>query len=67
MSKRIRMSGSARTGLTLLITGAIIVGLGSYLHRGAVSLYGLVIAIIGFSLYIISSTIFLRKRKKKNE
>jgi membrane-bound ClpP family serine protease len=67
MSKRIRMSGSARTGLTLLIAGAIIVGLGSYLHRGAVSLYGLVIAIIGFSLYIISSTIFLRKRKKKIE
>ena len=65
MSKKIRMSGSARTGITLLIAGAIIVGVGSYLHRGAVSLYGLAIAIIGFSIiYHFFNYIFKKKESE---
>jgi hypothetical protein len=49
--------------LSLLIVGAIFVGLGSYTHRGGFSLYGLPLVIVGFSLYIISSIIHARKKK----
>jgi hypothetical protein len=57
------MPATARAGLSLLIVGAIFVGLGSYTHRGGFSLYGLPIVIVGFSLYIISSIIVARKKK----
>jgi hypothetical protein len=57
------MPGSARMGLTLLLIGAIIVGVGTYVNRGAISLYGLTLVIIGFSTYMISS-IIVSKRKR---
>ena len=62
MSKKIRMPGSARAGLALLFVGAIFVGVGTYLNRGALSLYGLIMVIGGFSLYMISSIVVTRKR-----
>ncbi|HYA82147.1 MAG TPA: hypothetical protein VEH06_01670 [Candidatus Bathyarchaeia archaeon] len=62
-SKKIQMPAAARAGLSLLIVGAIFVGLGSYTHRGGFSLYGLPLVIVGFSLYIISSVIHARKKK----
>jgi hypothetical protein len=58
-----RMPGSARMGLTLLLIGAILVGVGTYVNRGAISLYGLTLVIIGFSTYMISS-IIVSKRKR---
>ncbi|MFY9795723.1 MAG: hypothetical protein WA323_17650 [Candidatus Nitrosopolaris sp.] len=61
--RKIQMPATARAGLSLLIVGAIFVGLGSYTHRGGFSLYGLPIVIVGFSLYIISSIIVARKKK----
>lgn len=57
------MPGSARMGLTLLLVGAILVGVGTYLNRGAISLYGLILVIIGFSTYMISSIIVARRKK----
>jgi hypothetical protein len=57
------MPAAARAGLSLLIVGAIFVGLGSYTHRGGFSLYGLPMVIAGFLLYIISSIIIARKKK----
>jgi hypothetical protein len=51
-------------GLTLLLIGAILVGVGTYANRGAVSLYGLILVIIGFSTYMISSIIAARRNRK---
>jgi len=48
-----------------LVVGAILVGTGSYLHRGAFSLYGLIMVITGFLLYIITSIAVARKKKKE--
>jgi hypothetical protein len=58
------MPAAARTGLALLIVGAIFVGVGSYTHRGGFSLYGLLMVMAGFSLYLVSSIITARKRQK---
>jgi hypothetical protein len=63
MEKRTKMPGPARAGLGLLIVGAIMVGVGSYTERGAVSLYGLVLSIVGFSLYIVASIIVRKKSR----
>ena len=57
------MPGTARMGLTLLLVGAILVGVGTYVNRGAISLYGLILVIIGFSSYMISSIIVARRKK----
>jgi membrane-bound ClpP family serine protease len=59
-----RMPGTARMGLTLLLIGAILVGVGTYVNRGAVSLYGLILVIIGFSIYMVSSIVSARKNRK---
>jgi membrane-bound ClpP family serine protease len=50
-------------GLTLLLVGAILVGVGTYVNRGAISLYGLILVIIGFSTYMIASIIAARRKK----
>ncbi|HEY6882935.1 MAG TPA: hypothetical protein VI278_02745 [Nitrososphaeraceae archaeon] len=67
MSKKIRMPGSARAGLALLVVGAIFVGIGTYLNRGGFSLYGFVMAVAGFSIYIISSVAVARNRKMREK
>lgn len=67
MSKKIQMPGSARAGLALLFVGAIFVGIGTYLNRGALSLYGLIMVIGGFSLYMISSFVVTRKRNRRKK
>ena len=61
------MPGSARAGLALLFIGAIFVGMGTYLKRGSFELYGLIMAIAGFSVYLISSVVIVRNRRKKRE
>ncbi|MEW5840875.1 hypothetical protein [Nitrososphaera sp.] len=56
MSKpKIRMPAAARAGIGLLIMGGIIVGLGEYTQRGALSLYGIIMVAGGFVLYMASS------------
>jgi membrane-bound ClpP family serine protease len=57
------MPGTARMGLTLLLVGAILVGVGTYVNRGAISLYGLILVIIGFSTYMISSIVLARRKR----
>jgi hypothetical protein len=61
------MPGSARAGLALLFVGAIFVGIGTYLRRGSFELYGLIMAIAGFSIYLISSLVIAKNRRKKRE
>jgi membrane-bound ClpP family serine protease len=63
-SRKINIPGSARAGLVLLLLGAIIVGLGSYFDRGALSLYGLIMGIGGFLLYIVSSVTHKSRNKR---
>jgi hypothetical protein len=53
--KKIQMPGAARAGIALLISGALVVGLGQYFQRDSVSLYGLAMAIGGFVLYMAAS------------
>ena len=57
------MPGAARAGIGLLIMGAIIVGLGQYLERDALSLYGLAIAVGGFVLYMAASIVAKRRAR----
>jgi membrane-bound ClpP family serine protease len=61
------MPGSARAGLALLFVGAIFVGIGTYMRRGSFELYGLIMAITGFSVYLISSVVIARSGRKKRE
>jgi hypothetical protein len=67
MPKQVRIPASSRAGLALLFVGAMLVALGSYLKiPAAIPLYGLVMAIGGFSLYIISSIVIAKRRKNNN-
>jgi membrane-bound ClpP family serine protease len=50
-----------RLGMLLLVMGAIIVGIGTYLSKGSLSLYGLIMAICGFIIYFASSIASRRK------
>jgi preprotein translocase subunit Sss1 len=63
-SRKNTIPASARAGLVLLILGALIVGLGSYFDRGALSLYGLIMGIVGFLIYIVSSITRARRNKR---
>ena len=63
-SKKVNMPAAARSGLVLLLLGALIVGLGSYFGRGGLSFYGLIIAVAGFLIYIITSIKRSRQNKK---
>jgi hypothetical protein len=63
-SRKINIPGSARAGLVLLFMGALIVGLGSYFDRGAISLYGLIMGIGGFLIYIVSSITYARRNRR---
>lgn len=62
---RPQMPGPVRAGLLLLVLGAICVGIGTYTDKGALSLYGFVIAIAGFLLYFISSMLTRRRFRRK--
>jgi hypothetical protein len=61
--KRIQMPGAARAGISLLIFGALLVGFGQYLDRGALSLYGVIIVACGFVLYMTASVVAKRRAK----
>ncbi|NOJ29605.1 MAG: hypothetical protein DA328_05495 [Nitrososphaeraceae archaeon] len=62
MKKKSNMPGSARAGLVLLVLGAIIVSTGTFTEREVLSIYGFIMAIMGFSLYMITS-IYIKKRR----
>ena len=64
VKKKKEMPGPARAGIAILVLGAILLGIGYYQDRGALSLYGLIMSICGFSLYMISSIYISRKSSK---
>jgi hypothetical protein len=47
--------------MLLLVMGAIIVGIGTYLSKGSLSFYGLIMAICGFVIYFAASIASRRK------
>jgi hypothetical protein len=61
--KNSKVPGPVRIGISLLIFGAIVVGLGTVLNKDALSLYGFIIVVCGFFLYFASS-IYLKKQEK---
>lgn len=61
--KKVQMPGAARAGIAILIVGAIVVGLGQYLERDALSFYGLAMGIAGFALYFAASVRARRRAK----
>lgn len=65
MKKKKEMPAAARTGIAILVLGAILLGIGYYQEREALSLYGLIMSICGFSLYMISSIYVSRKSNSK--
>jgi len=52
----------ARIGMLLLVMGAILVGIGTYLSKGSLSLYGFLMVICGFIIYFASSIAARRKK-----
>ena len=66
MKKKKEMPGAARAGIAILVLGAILLGIGYYQEREALSLYGLIMSICGFSLYMISS-IYISRTSNNNQ
>lgn len=64
-NKKKRMAGPLRVGITLIILGGLLVGLGGFFHREAVSIYGFVVVVCGFVLYFAS--FFYLSRLEKNK
>ncbi|HET8855893.1 MAG TPA: hypothetical protein VFM28_00035 [Nitrososphaeraceae archaeon] len=67
MKKKKEMPAAARTGIAILVLGAILLGIGYYQEREALSLYGLIMSICGFSLYMISSIYISRTNDNKEK
>lgn len=64
--KRKKIPGTMRVGVALLILGAIIVGLGTYMNREGLSIYGFVIVVCGFILYF-STILYMRKQEREQQ
>jgi hypothetical protein len=57
------MSGFVRIGIGLLIIGALLVAFGQYGGRDAVAIFGVVMVVCGFVLYIAASRVAKRKAR----
>jgi uncharacterized membrane protein len=67
VKKKKEMPAAARTGIAILVLGAILLGIGYYQEREALSLYALIMSICGFSLYMISSIYISRTSDNKEK
>ena len=67
MKKKKEMPGAARAGIAILVLGAILLGIGYYQEREALSLYGLIMSICGFSFYMISLIYISRNSNNKKK
>jgi len=56
-----RMSGFARIGIGLLMIGALLAAFGQYGEREAVTVFGVVMVVCGFVLYMAASIIAKRR------
>jgi uncharacterized membrane protein len=61
--KKMQMSGFARIGIGLLMIGALLAAFGQYSEREAVAVFGVVMVVCGFVLYMAAS-IVAKKRAR---
>ncbi len=59
--KKMRMSGFARIGIGLLMIGALLAAFGQYSEREAVAVFGVVMVVCGFVLYMAASIVAKRR------
>lgn len=59
--KKMQMSGFARIGIGLLMIGALLAAFGQYSEREAVAVFGVVMVVCGFVLYMAASIIAKRR------
>ena len=55
------MSGFARIGIGLLMIGALLASFGQYSEREAVAVFGVVMVVCGFVLYMAASIVAKRR------
>lgn len=55
------MSGFARIGIGLLMIGALLAAFGQYSEREAVAVFGVVMVVCGFVLYMAASIVAKRR------
>ena len=61
--KKVQMSGFARMGIGLLIIGALLAAFGQYSEREAVAVFGVVMVVCGFVLYMAASIVTKRRAR----
>jgi len=61
--KKVQMSGFARIGIGLLIIGALLAAFGQYSEREAVAVFGVVMVVCGFVLYMAASVVAKRRAR----
>jgi len=58
-----QMSGFARIGIGLLIIGALLAAFGQYSEREAVAVFGVVMVVCGFVLYMAASVVAKKRAR----
>ena len=61
--KKMQMSGFARIGIGLLLIGALLAAFGQYSEREAVAVFGVVMVVCGFVLYMAASIVAKRRAR----
>lgn len=61
--KKMQMSGFARIGIGLLMIGALLAAFGQYSEREAVAVFGVVMVVCGFVLYMAASIVGKRRAR----
>jgi hypothetical protein len=61
--KKMQMSGFARIGIGLLMIGALLAAFGQYSGREAVAVFGVVMVVCGFVLYMAASIVAKRRAR----
>jgi hypothetical protein len=61
--KKVQMSGFARIGIGLLIIGALLAAFGQYSEREAVAVFGVVMVVCGFVLYMAASVVAKKRAR----
>lgn len=61
--KKAQMTGFVRVGIGLLLTGALLAAFGQYAGREAIAIFGVVMVVCGFVLYMAASIVARRRAK----
>lgn len=61
--KKPQMSGFVRIGIGLLLIGALLAAFGQYAGREAVAIFGVIMVVCGFVLYMAASIVAKRRAR----